>query len=461
MTPIVENPKILVVDDSPAVCGLYKELLGELKAEIHVARDGQEGVDKARTHSYDLIITDIDMPRMDGIELCRTLRADPLTYITPIIISSTFNSDEDIEKGFVAGASAYLSKTEVRPTLIKTVGEVLWKHRHIHQRTILIVDDSRSILNMVEGVLTRNGFQTESALNGKGALDVLAMVQPDLILSDINMPEMDGFELCKAVKRDPRLASIPFVVMSTNADSVHMNRMIQYGAAAYLVKPFNLDQLVVLIEKILSDHFLLLLKDRERQDLERDSMLNSITSLVSALEARDPYTRGHSEAVSTMTAELVALTGACNEDVEAVTIGGRLHDIGKIGVRDNVLLKAGNLTEDEFDHIKIHPDTGKTILEAIPSLADVMSIIHSHHERWDGKGYPQGLKRTQIPFWARITAVVDTYHALTSDRPYRRGMSNSKAFRLIQEVRETQLCPESVDLFFHWVDSKCGDDNLY
>ncbi len=373
----------------------------------------------------------------------------------------TFDSDKDIERGFEAGASAYLSKKEVRQLLYKTASEVLWKSHHIHQRKILIVDDSRSILNMVEKGLVENGFQTVAALNGKIALDLLTREKPDLILSDINMPEMDGFELCKKVKADPDLAMVPFVVMSTNDEKIHMDRMIQYGAAAYLVKPFNLDQLVVMIGKILSDHFLLLLKERERLDFERTSLLDSIASLVSALEARDAYTRGHSEAVSEITSEMVALNGANTSDVEKVAIGGRLHDIGKIGVRDKVLLKPGKLTDDEFAHIKIHPVIGKAILQPIPSLSEVLPIVYSHHERWDGKGYPNGLKKEQIHFWARITAVVDTFHALTSDRPYRRGMDYGKAFEIIQSVRENQLCPESVDLFFYWVTSKGEVDKLY
>lgn len=457
----MEKPKILAVDDSVAVRGLYKELLDSMSADTQFAADGREALDQAMASAYDLIITDVDMPKMNGFDLCRSLHADPATSDIPIIIVSTFDSDKDIEKGFEAGASAYLSKKDVRPLLKKTISEVLWKKTQVRQRKILIVDDSPSILKLVERMLTRNGFHAVSASNGKIALDLLATEKPDLILSDINMPVVDGFELCKTVKANPELAAIPFVVMSTNDDKIHMNRMIQYGAASYLVKPFNLNQLVVLIERILSDHFLLLLKDRERLDYERKSLLDSITSLVSALEARDAYTRGHSEAVSTISSEMVALSGASKSDVETVAIGGRLHDIGKIGVSDSVLLKPGRLTREEFDHIKMHPNIGKTIIEPIPSLVKALPIVHAHHERWDGKGYPNALKGPQIHFWARITAVADTFHALTSDRPYREGMPYEKAFEIISEGRETQHCPECVDLFFDWVQSKGGEGKLF
>jgi putative two-component system response regulator len=132
-----------------------------------------------------------------------------------------------------------------------------------------------------------------------------------------------------------------------------------------------------------------------------------------------------------------------------------------LGVRDRVLLKPGKLTDEEYDHIKQHPAIGKTILEPISSFSDILPIVYLHHERWDGKGYPLGLQKTQIPFWARITAVVDAFHALTSDRPYRSGMPYGKAFGIIASQREIQFCPQSVDLFFKWVDQKGDVDSLY
>ncbi len=453
--------RILAIDDSSSVLHLYQDLLGELDAAIDTASNGQQGLELALKNSYDVIITDVDMPQMDGIELCRQLRANPRTRKIPIIISSTFHSDQDIEKGFSTGASAYLGKSEVRQFLTKTVHELLWKNKQLQQRKVLVVDDSRSILKLVVEELRAYGFIVDTAEDGRKALDLLAGVRPDLILSDINMPLMDGFELCKAVKSDPSLSSIPFVVMSTNADRIHMSRMIQYGAAGYLVKPFNVHQLIVLIEKILSDHFLLLLQERERLEVERSGLLGSITSLVSALEARDPYTRGHSEAVSKILAELLSLSGASEEDVAMAAVGGRLHDIGKIGVRDNVLLKAGRLTEEEFEHIKKHPQTGTAILQAIPSLERVLPIVHYHHEQWNGNGYPAGLKGEEIPFWARLTTVADIFHALTSNRPYRKAMSNEQAFDIIKQERGRQLCPEGVDLFFHWLAIRSENEPLY
>lgn len=175
-------------------------------------------------------------------------------------------------------------------------------------------------------------------------------------------------------------------------------RMMQNGAAAFIIKPFNIEQVMMTLNKIVSYEFLLLLKEKERLDGEQKLLIAGITSLVKALEARDQYTRGHSERVSRILAGLVKHSGGTNYDIERAQIAGRLHDIGKIGIRDNVLLKPGRLSDDEFDHIKQHPAIGASIIQSIPSISDILPVVYSHHERMDGKGYPQRMKDISIPF---------------------------------------------------------------
>jgi response regulator RpfG family c-di-GMP phosphodiesterase len=318
----------------------------------------------------------------------------------------------------------------------------------------MVVDDSKVVLRIVEKGLAEAGFKVITAENGKKALDLLETIRPDLILSDIEMPDIDGFDFCQAVHTDPDFSSIPIVAMSSKTDRGYMKRMLRNGASAYLCKPFNIDELVILVDKMLSDQFHLLMMERERLDSERSLMIASITSLVTALEARDNYTKGHSEAVGIIVSGMLSITGAGRNEIETVTIGGRLHDIGKIGVRDEILLKPGRLTEEEFAHIKKHPVIGANIIKSIPSFSDVIPIVFSHHERLDGKGYPQGLKGDNIHLWARMTAVADTYHSLTSDRPYRKGMAQGKALQIIEDVSGTQLCPNCVGLFFKWISQK-------
>jgi putative two-component system response regulator len=425
-----------------------------MNAEIVLAQDGQEGLDLALQKKFDLIVSDIDMPKIDGIKLCRSLKNTEATQGTPVVMVSTFDSDSDVDKGFQAGASAYLSKYEIQDSLFDTVESVLTKSRFKGERVVMVVDDSKVVLRIVEKGLAEAGFRVITADNAKKALNLLETIQPDLILTDIEMPEINGFEFCKTVHKNPELSMVPIVAMSTKTDRGYMKRMVQNGASAYICKPFNIDELVILVEKMLSDQFHMLLMERERLDTERNLMIASITSLITALEARDNYTRGHSEAVGRIVSGMLKIGGGNPKEIETVTIGGRLHDIGKIGVRDEILLKPGKLTEEEFAHIKKHPVIGANIIKSIPSFSDVIPIVLSHHERMDGKGYPQGLKGDNIHLWARMTAVADTYHSLTSDRPYRKGMVQGKALQIIEDATATQLCPDCVYLFFKWVSLK-------
>ncbi len=445
---------ILIVDDNTLTRNFIKDLLKPLEASIEEASDGQEGYDIAIKSEFDLIISDIKMPILNGVDFCRKIKSNQDTRGIPIIMVSAFDSDEDVELGFEAGAKAYIPIKEVQDKLYNTTLELLTKSKFHQDRMILVVDDSRSILTLVEEGLSMAGFKTVLANDGLEALELLKTYRPNLIVTDIYMPNIDGFELCKALQHDQENSAIPIIVMSTSFERSDMTRILQYGAAAYIVKPFHIDELVILVEKLLSDQYIILIKERENLEIERRLLLGSITSLVSALEARDSYTRGHSEDVAAIISGLAKIAGESKEDVETMRIGGKLHDIGKIGVRDSVLLKPGKLTEEEFDHIKQHPVIGAEILKSIPSFSKIMPIVYSHHERIDGRGYPEGLKGNKIHKWARMTAVADTYHALSSDRPYRKGMSQEKALEIIHDVRGTQLCPESVELFMKWLDTQ-------
>lgn len=438
-------PKILIVDDSVIIRKALSKQLEKLGALVHQAEDGEQAFELALHKEFDLIITDVEMPHLDGFGLCERIKDHPTLRRTPVIILSSLETDKEIEHGFRVGAAAYVSKSEAQTLLIETVERVLEKSRFHRGRLILIVDDSENIRHILAQALSGEGFQVITAENGKQALRCIQDLRPDLILSDIDMPEMNGVELFKKIHGDALLSSIPFVLMSSNSDRAMMRRLFEWGAASYLVKPFNVEQVVLTVQKLLSDHFLILLKERERLDTERRMMLAGITSLITALEARDQYTRGHSEAVASLVAKMAAHRNADHEEIEALEIAARLHDLGKIGVPDAILLKPGPLSQKEFAVIKEHPVIGANILGSIPSLKAQLPVILNHHERFDGKGYPHGLKGEKIPLWARMTAVADTFHALISDRPYRKGLSREEALTIIRDVRGSQLCPECVD----------------
>jgi len=449
----MNNPRrILIVDDSLAMRGALVKTLRNDHLIIEQAENGLEGFEKVRQLHFDLIITDVDMPGMDGFTFCKVLREKELLNTIPVIILSSHDKESDIERGFQVGASAYLSKTDAKAHLPALVERLLKHSSLIQDRLIMVVDDSPVILDIITKGLIKEGFQVFPSPSGRAALDALERMQPDLIISDLDMPEMDGISFCQTVHKRPPLTTVPFITMGTESDRGKMRQVLQSGASTYILKPFNIDQLVITVEKLLSDHFLLLLKDRERLETEQRLMLASIASLVEALEARDPYTRGHSEAVSNMVTRIAEKLGVPEKQVRDISIAARLHDLGKIGVRDDILLKPGALTDEEFAIIREHPVIGAKILDPIPSLKKMIPLVLSHHERYDGKGYPEGLKGDQIPFWARMTAVTDTYHALTSDRPYRKGMPQSRAIQIITDAKGSQLCPKCVDLFLQWID---------
>lgn len=465
MTNNLDLPKgihILIADSSAVVRSFLSRELGKSGALISLADDGEQAFDYASSEDIDLLIADVDLPKIGGIELCSKIKKNQKTQQIPVIILDSLSTEDGIQKGYQAGATACIPKSQAKESLMDAIGNVLLKATFQRGRLILVVDDSLTVRSLVSKSLKDVGFTIIQAENGKVALDLLRHNKPDLILSDIDMPEMNGEAFCQAVHADPVLATIPFVVMSANNQRPIMRRMLQLGADSYLVKPFNVEQLVITIEKLLSDQLLLLSKEKERLEIEQRLILASITSLCNALEARDSYTRGHSEAVSDIATKIAFQMGICGEEIELIRLGGKLHDLGKIGVIDSVLLKPGKLTDEEFSIIKKHPVIGAEILRPVPSLAPIIPIVLYHHERFDGKGYPEGLQGSSIPLWARITAVGDTYHALTSDRPYRAGMPKDQALAIIQQASGSQLCPDCVDAFIMmelWDKATSSQDN--
>lgn len=447
------SPNILIVDDSPTIrTGLSREL-ERMGAVVTQASDGCHGFEIAKSRDFDLIITDVEMPGMDGFSLCERLNGLQTKKSTPIVILSSRDQEQDVERGFRVGAAGYVSKSTPKSELRERVREILDRNALLKGRRVLVAGESRFDRKIAEKALSEAGFQVIAVENGRKALELLRNITPDLILSDLNMPEIDGYQFCKAVHASESFRQIPFVIMSSDADRATMRRLLQYGASAFLVKPFNVDQLVITAERLLSEHFRRLVRERESLESERKLIIGSITSLVLALEARDQYTRGHSDMVAGIAVEMARKMGFDEEQIERTRISGKLHDLGKIGIRDDILLKPGSLSVEEYSIIKQHPTIGADILSPIPSLADIIPAIASHHERLDGKGYPQGLKGSQIPLLARIIAVADTYDALTSSRSYRKGFSHEKALQIVMDVKGTQLCPDCVHIFLSSIKS--------
>jgi len=449
----MSKPRILIVDDSVVIRKALSKKLDTLGAEVTQAVDGVEGLKKARAGQFDLVISDVDMPNMTGFELCEHLKKDKKTCRTPVLILSSRDRDEDIERGFRVGADGYLTKSGGQDELLQNVREFLDRMDIIRNRLVLVIDDSMYIRKTVGEALEKSGFHVVLAENGQQGLELLASGDiPDLIVSDLDMPVMNGIQLSKALRAQAQYKDIPLLIMSSTDDRAVIRRLFQLGAAAFMAKPFNMEQLVHTAEKLLSDHFRNLLIEKERLRQEHSLMLSSITSLIQALEARDVYTRGHSEAVAEIAVGMGRVIGFEPEEIEMLEIAARLHDLGKIGIPDAILLKPGKLTVKEYEIIKTHPTIGSEILRPIPSMAQLIPAVLSHHERIDGSGYPHGLKGKDIPLWARIIAVGDIYHALTSNRPYRDPMPEERVLEIINDARVGHLCSDCVDAFLKFLD---------
>lgn len=314
------------------------------------------------------------------------------------------------------------------------------------KHTVLIVDDEDDNLQLLRRTL-RKEYNILTATSGVEALDVVKEKSDEisLIISDYKMPIMTGTEfLEQAAKTKPEIINMLLTGHSDLeivTDAVNRCNLFQY-----IVKPFEPDALKLIIKngietyELSSNNHLLV-------DSVKDLFYTTIKSISAALDARDSYTHGHSLRVTLYSLIMAEALGVSEEGQELIETMGLLHDIGKIGIPDSILLKPGRLTEEEFEIIKTHPQQGKTILKDIKKLNAIAQWLACHHERWDGRGYPYKIKGEQIPFSARIVAIADTYDAMTSDRSYRKGLPHEVALAEIQKCAGSQFDPTCASVF--------------
>jgi putative two-component system response regulator len=320
----------------------------------------------------------------------------------------------------------------------------------------LLVDDDPGIRAVLQRVLQGDGFDCAEATSGAAAMQMLEEERFSLVLSDCHMPEMDGESLLRQI--GARWPETP-VVMITGATDVGLAvRCLELGALDYLTKPFGLDELRARVRQALEKRQLLIEKRHYRQELEErlstqsrkyeELFLASLQSLADALEVKDAYTWGHSTRVSHYATAIARELGLPPSLLEQVECGSRLHDIGKIGVREGVLNKEGPLTGEEYAHVMEHPVIGWRLLAPLlREMPHALAVVRSHHERIDGHGAPDGLRGTDIPIEARITAVADSFDAMTSGRPYRTSVCVETALAELRRCAGTQFCLECVEAF--------------
>jgi len=336
---------------------------------------------------------------------------------------------------------------------------------------LLVVEDEPTMRECLKDFFERENYEVYAAGNGDEALDLIRNSRPHLVFLDVGLPGMSGIDVLARIKE---LDNTIKVIMVT---AVHDKRKIEeatkLGASDYVIKPCSFDYLQnVALAKVHAQLFEDLRKEVDEKELlykelekKADELqkayaklaqtaVQALYALAKALEARDPYTHGHSESV-TRYATWIGEKLRGKPGWEHVTLdtgkilrnGGLLHDVGKIGIIDGILNKPGKLTEEEWEKVREHPAKGAHILEGVEEFKEYALVARHHHERWDGKGYPDGLKGKEIPSGARILAVADAYDAMTSDRPYRKAVAPVEAVKELLKCKGTQFDGEAVDAF--------------
>ena len=304
---------------------------------------------------------------------------------------------------------------------------------------ILAIDDEDVIRMLVVEILESVGHEVVGAESAEHALDLLDTGEFDLIVSDVVMPGLSGLELLEAARR--RQASLPVVLVTGAGTYETLSQALTRGAAGLVTKPFAHAELQTAVSDALER------ASRARDELRERLLAPTLASaLANAIEARDSYLHGHCERLASLAVRIAEDLGVAPEDIEIVRLGAILHDVGKIGIPDRVLLKPGPLDDEERRIIETHTEIGDKLLEPLDLLAGARPIVRHHHERWDGGGYPDGLAGKDIPVGARIVAVADSVEAMTSRQLYRKPLGPSDIIDELKKHRGKQWDPAVVDL---------------
>jgi putative nucleotidyltransferase with HDIG domain len=324
---------------------------------------------------------------------------------------------------------------------------------------VLVVDDDPAVARVVSAILRKHGYSVQTSSNPAQFESLANSIRPDLVITDLSMPGRSGMEVLGVIaEKYPESGAIVLTAMAEIPLAVEAMRL---GALDFVVKPVSIEALASTVRDALAQHRRRLEKRRlvegtlaaqqqsiaDLQDVLRRATEGTLAALIAALDARERATAGHSERVSRYATALASVAGVAQREIDDIRVGALLHDIGKIGIPDNILLKRESLTPDEWSIIRTHPEMGFRILEPLRHFRDAAEIVLRHHERWDGTGYPVKLSGREIPLGARIFSIADAFDAVTSDRPYRAGASVGAALHEIETGAGTQFDPDLVSLF--------------
>lgn len=458
--------RILVVDDMPVNLTVVKGLLKKTRIVVDTAESGEEAVGKAARQQYDVIFIDHMMPRMDGIETLAALRKLPNMAEHTAFIALTANAVSGArEMYFEAGFSDYLSK----PVDSKALEEMLMAHLPPEKLSaekrpeesgeetvpsVFVASCDERLCELAAGILGQR-YRVKTCGSAEDVPALAEGFRPDLILLDVRMGEKSGLEVLRALRSSAWAHDIPTVIMIDEEDASIEAVGMRNGATDFIRKAHISDTLLRRVRRIiqlsrLQDD----LQNEVKRQIERSERLTRemMITLSTAIDAKDRYARGHSVHVATYAAEIARRMGCSGKEQGRIYAMGLLHDIGKIGVSEEVLNKTEKLSDEERLQIKRHTIVGSEILRAITEMPELAQIARSHHERYDGKGYPDGLKGDDIPEAARIICVADTYDAMTSTRVYSKPRTQPEVRAEIARCSGTQFDPRIAKIMLRMID---------
>ena len=462
--------RVLVVDDNAMNLTVFKGLLKKAQIGIDTASSGREALRMAELTDYDIYFIDHMMPDMDGVETMKRLH-EINGREEAVCIALTANAVSGAREMYIeAGFADYLSKPVDGERLERMIASLLPAEKLETQTAVekqqtrtaplvLVVDDDMTVRVTAENIL-KQSFDVKTCATGEDAISQVHKLRPEAVLLDISLMGMNGFEVLSRLKEDPEVRDIP-VIFVTGDDSADVESSgFKNGASDFVRKPFAPEVLLQRTKRVVELYQLQsgLKSEVDRQQVRSERLtLEMMLALAKTVDAKDHYTNGHSNRVAIYSAELARRLGKSEADQQQIYRMGLMHDIGKIGVSEDILNKTSRLTDDEFAQIKRHTVIGSEILSSITEMPGLATGARSHHERYDGSGYPDGLKGKDIPEAARIICAADCYDAMTSTRTYSRPKAQEKVRAEFVKFSGIQFDPDIAAAIIQMID----DDKEY
>lgn len=454
---------VLVVDDDNMSLKMAEFILKENGYTVYTANSGERCLEILNQIGIDLVLLDVEMPGMSGIETLEVIRGDARLKHQKVIFLTVMMVDRYKQEATRLGAADFVQKPILPVELISRISKVL---NESEKQRILVVDDDSMNLRFAKRMLGDH-YEISCVSSGSEALATISDFNPHLALLDLHMPEMNGYDLLAEIRKIHGFEDLPVVFLTADNDRETEIQVFKAGALDYIQKPFVADVVLHRLNRILD---LKRLQSSLQEEVEKRTAqliesrrkvtnlsLQVVTTLASTIDAKDKYTNGHSIRVARYSRELGRRMGKTLQELDDIYFIAMLHDIGKIGIPDAIINKTSKLTDEEYNTIKTHPGIGAEILKNISEMPKMEIGAHWHHERYDGRGYPDGLKGKEIPEIARIIAVADAYDAMTSRRSYRSALPQEVVRGEIEKGRGFQFDPQIADKMLDMID----DDHAY